>query len=101
MLPYFAPLSARDWDPACAGMPARRRLSSRQFAPIDRRDTVDWRPISTFTEIDGIAPVLVSDRAHFFYATCSADDGWHDETVGDEDDSTVFGVVKWMPVPAP
>ena len=60
-----------------------------------------WQPIETFTDIDGIVPVLVSTGERVYYATCSADDGWHDETVGDEEDGTIFGVIKWMPVLAP
>ena len=53
-----------------------------------------WQPIETFTDIDGIVPVLVSTGERVYYATCSADDGWHDETVGDEEDGTIFGVIK-------
>ena len=60
-----------------------------------------WKPISTFNDLDGIVPVLASDGSRVYYTTCSADDGWHDETVGDEDDGTIFGVVKWQPVPKP
>ena len=60
-----------------------------------------WQPLSTFTDIDGVEPVLVSDGKRVYYATYSADDGWYDETTCDADDGTIFGVIKWMPVPAP
>ena len=60
-----------------------------------------WQPINIFSGTDAVTPYLVSDGVRVYYATYNSDDGWHDETVGDEEDGTILSVVKWMPIPAP